>query len=95
MKTMKIFSLKNSNLYDMSYGTAQMQLHTCAHVLVCLHMCVKMLPITCDGVLVSLTYCTHVLHKGLHTCMCYSSGYKLATRVYMCYSGVCVMHPSL
>ena len=65
------------------YGTAQMQLYTCAHVLVCQHACVNMLPVTCDGALASLTYCTHVLHEGLHTCMCYLSGYKPATCVYV------------
>ena len=63
------------------YGTTQMQLHTCARVLVCQHACVNMLPITCDGVLRSLTCYTHVLHEGLHTHMCYSSRYKLATRM--------------
>ena len=36
--------------------------HAC--VLVCLHMCVNMLPIMYDGVLASLTYCTHMLHEG-------------------------------
>ena len=65
-----------------------MQFHTCVCVLVCLHAYVNMLPVMCDGVLP--TYCTHVLHEGLHTHMCYSSGYKLATHVCMCYSHVCV-----
>ena len=60
-----------------------MQLHTRSHVLVCQHSCVNMLPITCDGVLASLTYCTRMLHEGLHTRMCYLSGYKLATLVYV------------
>ena len=78
-------------MHTASYGTAQMQLHTHAHVLVSLHVCVNLLPITCDGVLASLTSCTHVLHEGLHTCMCYLSGYELATRVYMCYSCVYYM----
>ena len=45
--------------------------------------CVNMLPVMCDGVLASLTYCTRVLHEGLHTRMCYSSGYELATQVYV------------
>ena len=67
-----------------SYSTAQMQLYTHMCVLVSLHACVNMLPVTCDGVLMSLTYYTCVLHEGLHTRMCYSSGYKLATRVYVC-----------
>ena len=73
MKTMKIFSLETYTLYDMSYGTAQIQLHTCAHILVCLHMCINMLPITCDGVLVSLI----TVH------MCYTRGctHACVTRV--------------
>ena len=71
------------------YGTTQMQLHTCACVLVCQHACVNMLPITCDGVLRSLTCYTHVLHEGLHTHMCYLSRYKLATT---CYSHVRVTY---
>ena len=75
------------------YSTAQMQLHTRVRVLVGLHTCVNMLSVMCDGVLVSLTYCTRVLHKGQHTRMCYSSGYKLATRVYVCYSHLSVIHP--
>ena len=76
------------------YGTAQIQLHTHARVLVCQHACVNMLSIMCDGVLVSLTYCTHMLHEGLHTHMCCSSEYKLATHVYMLFActTVCVMH---
>ena len=56
---------------------------THARVLVCQHACVNMLPIKCDGVLVSLTYFTRVLHEGLHTRMCYLSGYKLATHMYV------------
>ena len=60
-----------------------MQLHTRMCVLVCQHACATMLPVMCDGVLASLTYCTRVLHEGLHTRMCYSSGYKLVTHVYM------------
>ena len=56
---------------------------THARALACQHVYVNMLPITCDGVLACLTYCTQVLHEGLHTLMCYSSGYKLATRVYV------------
>ena len=60
-----------------------MQLHTGTRVLVRQHACVNMLPVMCDGVLASLTYCTCVLHEGLHTRMCYSSRYKLATCVYM------------
>ena len=69
-----------------SYGTTQMQLHTCARVLLYQHACANMLSVTCDGVLASLTYCTHVLHEGLHTSMCYSSGYSCVrvTRVYNC-----------
>ena len=68
------------------YGTAQMQLHARTRVLLCQHTCVNMLPVTCDGVLASLIYCTRVLHKGLHTRMCYSSGYSrvCVTRVYNC-----------
>ena len=60
-----------------------MQLHTRACVLVCQHACVNLLPVTCNGVLASLTYCTHMLLEGLHTRMCYSNGYKLATGVYV------------
>ena len=56
---------------------------TQACVLVSQPACVNMLPVTCDGVLVSFTYCTLMLHEGLHTCMCYSSGYKLATCMYV------------
>ena len=85
-------TVKNSVSYVCTvctYSTAQMQLHTCAHVLVCLHACVNMLPVMCYGVLASLAYCTRMLHEGLRTHMCYLSGYKLATRVYVCYSGVC------
>ena len=78
----------------MLYGTTQMQLHTRARVLVCQHACVNLLHVTCVGVLMSFTYCTHVLHMGLHTHMCYSSGYKLATCVYMLLAcrTVCVIH---
>ena len=60
-----------------------MQLRTLAHVLACQHVCVNMLSVTCDGVLTSLTYCTCVLHEGLHTFMCYLSGYKLITHMYV------------
>ena len=56
---------------------------TCTCVLACQHACVNMLSIMYDGVLVSLTYCTCVLHEGLHTRTCYLSGYKLATHVYV------------
>ena len=77
------------------YGTTQMQLHTHTRVLVCLHVCVNMLPVMCDGVLASLTYCTRVLHEGQHTHMCNLSGYKLATRVYVCYSRLRVIHPQI
>ena len=70
-------------LYMRIYSTAQMQLHMHAYILVCQHACVNMLPVMCDGILVSLTYCARMLHEGLHTRMCYSSGYKLATRVYV------------
>ena len=52
-----------------------MQLHTLAYVLACPHTCANMCPITSEGTLTSLTYCTHVLHKGLHTCICSLSGY--------------------
>ena len=58
------------------YAAAQMQLHTHACVLLCQHVSANMLPVTCDGVLASLTYCTRVLHEGLHTRMCYSGGYS-------------------
>ena len=63
-----------------------MQLHTRARVLFCQHACANILPITCDGVLASLTYCTCVLHDGLHTRMCYLSGYSRVrvTRMYNC-----------
>ena len=74
-------------LYVHSYGTTtQIQLHTCAQALLCQHACVNMLPVTCDGVLASLTYCTCVLHEGLHTRMCYSSAYSCVrvTRMYNC-----------
>ena len=60
------------------YSTAQMQLNTCACVLVFQHAGVNMLTITCNGVLASLTYCTSMLHEELHTCMCYLSGYSTA-----------------
>ena len=50
-----------------NYGTAQMQLHIRARVLLYQHMCANMLPFTCDEGLASPTYCTHVLHEGLHT----------------------------
>ena len=67
------------------YSTAQMQFHTRACVLACPHTCANMCPVTSDGTLTSLTYCTHVLHEGLHTRVCYSSGYTgtytYATRV--------------
>ena len=43
----------------------------------------KVVTVMCYGVVVSLTYYTCVLHEGLHKCMCYSSGYKLATHMYM------------
>ena len=55
-----------------------MQLHTCTHVLICLHACVNMCLITSDGeVFVSLTYCASMLHEELHTYThtCYLSGY--------------------
>ena len=55
--------------------TTQMQLHTHAHVLAYPHACANMCPVTSDRTLVSLTYCTQVLHEGLHTRVCCSSGY--------------------
>ena len=71
-----------------------MQLHSSARVLVCKHACVNMLPVTCDGVLASLTYSTCMLHERLHTLMCYSSEYKLATHVYVLLecTTVCIIH---
>ena len=58
----------------------------CACVLACSHTCANMCPITSDGTLVSLTYCTRVLHEGLHTRVCCSSGY-----IHICYSLVAYM----
>ena len=68
-----------------------MQLYIHAHVLVlvvCLHACVNMCLTRSDGVFASLTYCTHVLQKGLAAhmhvlvewiiCMCTNP-----TRMYM------------
>ena len=49
------------------YGTTQMQLHTRMRVLDCPHACASMCPVMSDGTLASLTYCTCVLHEGLHT----------------------------
>ena len=60
-----------------------MQLHTRMLVLVCQHACVNVLSVMCDGVLVSLIYCACVLHEGLHRGTCYSSGYKLASCMYV------------
>ena len=62
------------------------QLHARAYVLVYQHMCVNMLPFMCDRVLASLTYCTRMLHEGLHTRMCYSSGYKLVAHMYVLFA---------
>ena len=57
-----------------TYGTTQIQLHTrtCTGLS---HACANMCPVTSDGTLVSLTYCTRVLHEGLHTRVWCSSGY--------------------
>ena len=88
--TIKSLMLQRQRLY----GTAQMQLHT----RVCtgfLHACENVLRVTCDGVLSSLTYCTCVLHEGLHTHMCYLSGYKLATSMYVCVLFVCMCNKSI
>ena len=61
--------------YVHMYSTAQMQLHTRAHVLACPHACANMCLVTSDGTLVSLTYCTCMLHKGLHICVWCLNGY--------------------
>ena len=73
------------------YGTAQMQFHTCVHVLACLHACANMYPVTSDETLASLTCCTHMLHKGLHTRVCCSSGY-IHRYVHIRYSRVAYMY---
>ena len=65
---------------QVNYGTAQIQLHTRTHtgllarVSTCYPLCVM------EYSRVSLTVHMIVLHEVLHTRMCYSSGYKLATR---------------
>ena len=51
------------------YGTTQMQLHTHAHVLAYPHTCANMCPVTSDGTLASLTYCTGITRRAAHTCM--------------------------
>ena len=53
-----------------TYGTAQMQLHTRAHVLACPHACANMCPITSDGTLVSLNLLhMRVTQRAAHTRM--------------------------
>ena len=63
--------------------TTPMQLHTRAYVLAYSHACANMCPVMSDGTLASLTYCTQVLHEGLHTRVGCSSGY-----IQVCYSRV-------
>ena len=65
------------------YGTVQMQLHTRVRLLACPHACASFCPVTSNGTLVSLTYCTHVLHEGLHTRVCCSSKY-ICRYVHIC-----------
>ena len=74
-----------------------MQLHTCVRVLLCQHVCANMLPVTCDGVLTSLTYCTCMLHEGLHTRMCYSSEYSRVrvTHMYNCTSDTSTFYKNI
>ena len=74
-------------VYYATVHTTQMQLHTCAGVLACLHVCANMCPIMSDGTITSLTYFTHVSHEGLHTRICCSSGY-IHRYVHICYSRV-------
>ena len=82
----KIFYQQNiSRLwYCNSYGTTQMQLHTSVHVLVCLHACVNMLPVTCDGVRKSHLLYTSVTRGAAHM-------HVLLECIQICYSLVHVL----
>ena len=69
------------------YGTAQMRLCTCVCVLSFPHVCANMCPVMSNGTLTSLTYCTRMLHKGLHTRVCCLSGY-ICRYIHVYYSHV-------
>ena len=65
-----------------TYGTAQMQLHTLAHVLAYLHACANMCPITSDGTLVGLNLLhMRVTQRAAHACYTKGCTHTYAARV--------------